>query len=140
MRRKSQGRSDRRRKDAEFQQLPWRSVVNPYPPLEFLSADQIEAIHDASLQILEELGVEFLSTRALELLKGAGAEVDLETQMVRFDRGLVMETVAKAPSSFTLTPRKPRGVCAAMPTTKIDSNDEVFTAKQVAKISGGRSG
>ena len=97
MRRKSQGRSDRRRKDAEFQQLPWRSVVNPYPPLEFLSADQIEAIHDASLQILEELGVEFLSTRALELLKGAGAEVDLETQMVRFDRGLVTETVAKAP-------------------------------------------
>jgi len=107
MRRKSQGRSDRRRKDAEFQQLPWRSVVNPYPPLEFLSADQIEAIHDASLQILEELGVEFLSTRALELLKGAGAEVDLETQMVRFDRGHVMETVAKAPSSFTLTPRNP---------------------------------
>jgi trimethylamine--corrinoid protein Co-methyltransferase len=107
MRRKSQGRSDRRRKNAGLQQLPWKPVVNPYPPLEFLSADQVEAIHEASLRILEEFGIEFLSTRALELLKGAGAEVDLATQIVRFDRGLVAETVGKAPSSFTLTPRNP---------------------------------
>ena len=32
-----------------LKQLSWRQVRNPYNPIEVLSADQIEAIHDASL-------------------------------------------------------------------------------------------
>jgi trimethylamine---corrinoid protein Co-methyltransferase len=71
--------------------------------MEVLSADQLEAIHLTSLRILEELGMEVMSPRALAVLKKAGADVD--SSMVRVDRGLVDEALKSTPSSFTLTPR-----------------------------------
>ena len=86
-------------------QTPWRRLVNPYPPLGILSADQIESIHDTSLRVLEELGIEFLLDEAREHLKAVGAEVT--GQCVRFDRALVMELVSRAPPEFTLHPRNP---------------------------------
>ncbi len=60
MRRKSQRRGNRRRDPAAIPQLSWRQVVNPYRPLEFLSADQVETIHQASLKLLEHVGIEFI--------------------------------------------------------------------------------
>ena len=88
-------------------QLPWRQVRNPYPPLEILSADQVEAIHGASMRILEELGIELMSPRARQMFKAAGAEVEEPGGTVRVDRGLVAELLALAPSSFTITGRNP---------------------------------
>lgn len=86
-------------------QLPHRRVRNPYPPMQMLSADQIEAIHEASLHILENFGIEVMSPRALSLFEAAGAKVDHATQNVRLDRGLVAEKIKTAPSSYALTPR-----------------------------------
>ncbi len=86
-------------------QLPARRVRNPYPPMELLSADQVEAIHAASLHILENFGIEVMSPRALALFEAAGATVDHATQNVRLDRGLVAEKIRTAPSSYTLKPR-----------------------------------
>jgi trimethylamine---corrinoid protein Co-methyltransferase len=94
-----------RRTAGTLQQLPWRSVTNPYVPLEVLSAEQLEAIDRTSLRILEELGIELMSGRARDLLRAAGAEVDEATRTVRLDRGLVTAAVATAPASFMLTPR-----------------------------------
>src|SRR5262249_33208382 len=88
-------------------QLPWRRLRNPYKPVEVLSADQVEAIHNASLRILEEIGMDFLDSEALAILKAAGAEVATGTQRVRFDRGLVLESIAKAPSTVHLHSRNP---------------------------------
>ena len=73
--------------------------------MEVLSADQLEAIHLTSLRILEELGMEVMSARALGLLRAAGAQVDPATQNVRLDRGLVEMALRSAPASFVLTPR-----------------------------------
>jgi len=100
-------RRARRRAAGGLNQLPWRQVSNPYPPLEILSADQLEAIHNASMRILEEMGIEVMSDEARRLLRAKGARVDDAAQVVRLDRGLVAELVAKAPASFTLTPRNP---------------------------------
>ena len=101
-------RSGRERRDAAaFGQLPWQSLRNPYRPLEVLSADQVEAIHDASMRILEEIGMDFLHPEALEILRDAGAEVTPGSERVRFDRGLVEEAVAKAPSSYRVHARNP---------------------------------
>lgn len=97
----------RRNINAGMPQLPWQSVVNPYPPMELLSADQLEDIHQTSLRILEELGIEVMSPRALDIFKAAGAEVDFKTMNVRLDRALVDKALATAPSSFTLTSRNP---------------------------------
>ena len=104
------GRRGQRRERGDrqgFHQLPWRNLVNPYAPIEVLSADQIEAIHDASLRVLEELGIAFLHPEALDILADAGAEVDRATQVVRFDPALVEESIAKAPPSFVVHARNP---------------------------------
>ena len=73
-----------------------------------LSADQVEAIHEASLHILENFGIEVMSARALALFERAGAKVDHATQTVRLDRGLVDEALKTTPSAYRLTPRNPR--------------------------------
>jgi len=88
-------------------QPPWRDVVNPYAPMEVLSDDQIEAIHDASLQVLEEIGMDFLHPEAHEILRAAGADMEPGGERIRFDRGLILEAIAHAPSSFTVAARNP---------------------------------
>jgi trimethylamine---corrinoid protein Co-methyltransferase len=103
--RRRQGGRGRRLGGSRIAQLPWQDVTNPYAPMEVLSADQIEAIHLTSLRILEELGMEVMSERALALLAAAGAEVDAATHQVRLDRGLVENALRHAPASFVLTPR-----------------------------------
>jgi hypothetical protein len=47
-------------------------VVNPYAPMEILSADQIEAIHLTSLRILEEIGIELMSPAARAAMRKPG--------------------------------------------------------------------
>ncbi len=96
-----------RRAAAGPAQSPWRPVVNAYDPVRVLSDDQVEAIHDASMRILEELGVEFLLPEAVALLRRAGADVAADGRRVRFDRAMIAEHVAKAPLGFTLHARNP---------------------------------
>ena len=104
MHRRPGGRVRRSVRDA-LPQLPWQQVINPYAPMDILSADQIEAIHNTSLRILEELGIELMSARAREILQRAGASVDEAAGVVRLDRELVSKALAQAPGRFTLTPR-----------------------------------
>jgi len=101
------GRTRRRREDNGINQLAWRQVENPYSPIEVLSADQIEAIHEASMSVLETTGMRILHDESRRRFAAAGAAVDNATQMVRFDRGLVEENIALAPSEFTLRARNP---------------------------------
>src|SRR6478609_5181751 len=70
-----------------------------------LSGEQLQAIHDQAMTILEEIGTDVRQEQALELLKAHGQKVDGER--VRWDREFVMEMLAKAPASFTLRPRNP---------------------------------
>ena len=105
--RRRQGGRGRRVDGTRVPQLPWTEVNNPYRPMEVLSAEQIEAVHLTSLRILEELGMEVMSPRALGVLEAAGAEVDMAARNVRLDRGLVDAALKSAPSSFILTPRNP---------------------------------
>jgi trimethylamine--corrinoid protein Co-methyltransferase len=86
---------------------PWRTLVNPYRPVEILSADQVETIHRASLRILERIGFEVLGARALDLFEAVGARVDRASRMVRLDPAMVEDLVAQAPRRFTLHARNP---------------------------------
>ncbi len=88
-------------------QLPFQRVRNPYAPLEIISSDQLESIHNASLDVLENIGINFLLEDAREILKKAGAEVKSDDSRVRFDRELIEESILHAPSSFTLHARNP---------------------------------
>ncbi|MDH4142291.1 MAG: trimethylamine methyltransferase family protein [Chloroflexota bacterium] len=96
-----------RRVGGGIRRLPWRRLVNPFRPVEILSADQVEAIHRASLRILAEIGMEVLGDRALDALGRAGARVDRLTRNVRLDPAQVEELVALAPAEFSLHARNP---------------------------------
>jgi trimethylamine--corrinoid protein Co-methyltransferase len=100
-------RRGERRQGGGVRQLPFQTLRNPFKPIEFLSADQVEAIHDASLEILERIGLEVLHDESLDIFGRAGAMVDRGTKRVRLDRGLVLEAVASAPAVFPLHARNP---------------------------------
>ena len=87
------------------EQLPWEAATYLDDPTQPVDADGVEAIHNASMRILEEIGILFLNDDALDVLKAAGCDVDYETKRVRMDRGFVMEMAQKAPAQFTITPR-----------------------------------
>ncbi len=94
-----------RRGPAVIEQMPWRLPVNLDPPVEPLGEEGVQAIHDGAMRILEEIGVRFLNPEALAILREAGCIV--EGDLVRMGRDFVMEMIARAPGSFTITPRNP---------------------------------
>src|SRR3982074_1731941 len=94
----------------------WKNRLKPY---DLLSGEEVEAIHEQAMTILEEIGVDFLHDRPRELFAKAGMAVD--GMRVRFDRGFVMEMAAKTPSTFTPQARTPVG-----PVTR--GGDNVVTA------------
>jgi trimethylamine--corrinoid protein Co-methyltransferase len=94
-----------RRVAPAVRQLPFNRIVNPYAPIEVLRADQVEAIIDAALTILETRGMRFLEAGSRATLCAAGAVSDETNRMMRFDRGLVLEKLALAPATFTLRAR-----------------------------------
>ncbi len=75
------------------------------PQVEIISADQLETIHQASLRILEEIGIDFRDEVALEQWTEAGA--DVRGERVHLDGELIEELVARAPERFELTGRGP---------------------------------
>lgn len=97
----------KRRGEQGIKQLPWRDVVNPYAPLDVVSADQLEIIHQATLDLLENTGMKILHDRTRRIFAEAGLDVDESTQRVRFDRALVEEKIALAPALVTLRARNP---------------------------------
>ncbi len=101
------GRAARTDRAPASTQKPFRQPVNAYPPTAAVSADELEAIHNASLTILEEIGIDFLHDEAKAILKAAGADVAADGDRVRLDRTLVAEAIARCPSEFTLHARNP---------------------------------
>ena len=106
-------RGRRRRKQGFQQQRPtlaqleWKQLQYADKPIEPLDADGIERIHDTAMRVLEEIGIDFLNEEAKTILKDAGCDVASDSDRVRMDRAFVMEQVAEAPSTFTITPRNP---------------------------------
>ena len=101
-------RSRQRTRSAFPSQQPWQRLTNPYNPIEVLNEEELNSIHEASMDILENVGVEFLSERALNILGNKGATINREKNLVCMDRGLVLEAIANAPSQFTLHARNPQ--------------------------------
>jgi len=72
---------------------------------EILTKTQVEKIHETTLRIMEQVGLDFGHPPAVEVLKKGGAKVD--GQRVFFTPGLVMKQIKKAPAEFTLNARNP---------------------------------
>jgi trimethylamine--corrinoid protein Co-methyltransferase len=91
------------RETRDVKMLP--ALKRKLPLTEPMSAEQIEKIDAASMEILENVGVQFRDDIALADWKRAGAKVVGE--MVYLDRQLVRELIASIPESFTYYARNP---------------------------------
>src|SRR3984957_16352839 len=78
---------------------------SPFAPLELVSLDELESIHQAALIVLKEIGIDFLHDEARAMLKDAGAEVDPASRRVRFEPALVEAHIGLAPQVFRLHAR-----------------------------------
>ncbi|OLF09171.1 trimethylamine methyltransferase [Actinophytocola xinjiangensis] len=78
---------------------------NSLPHYEILSQEAMATLDGGWRRLVSEIGVEFLSDRALELFRAAGQKV--EENNVRFDPEFLLEQVAKAPAEFDVTARNP---------------------------------
>jgi trimethylamine--corrinoid protein Co-methyltransferase len=107
MARQAGRREGRRAAGSGIRQLAFGAAVNRYPPIQLLSADEVDSIHLAALDLLATTGIEVMHDESRRLLKAAGADVDEASQRVRFDPAMIMEKIATAPSSFTLQARNP---------------------------------
>ena len=68
-----------------------------------MNEEQEEQVHAYAMRILEEIGLDVIHDEGRALLAAAGQKVD--GNRVYFDRGFVMEQLAKAPHTFTLHAR-----------------------------------
>lgn len=71
-------------------------------PLELLTAEQIQEMHQATLDVLWETGVRIESEWALKFLKQHGCRVDMDRMQVRFPAELVEECIRRAPAGYTV--------------------------------------
>jgi len=76
------------------------------PRYDILSQESMATLHAGWRRIVSEIGIEFASPWAVDMLKEAGQEVSGEN--VKFDPDWVMKQVAKAPREFDLRARNPK--------------------------------
>jgi trimethylamine--corrinoid protein Co-methyltransferase len=92
---------------------PAFSATPPLQPIRttrrvrFLDDAQLDRLQDATLQVLEDVGVKFPDERSLEILASNGCRVDRATSIVRFPRDVVMRAMAAVPRTFTMAARNP---------------------------------
>lgn len=75
--------------------------------VQFVSDEQLDQLQEATLQILEDVGVRFPSEKALAIFADHGAQVDRDTQIVKIPRDLVRKAMATVPRYFNLGARDP---------------------------------
>ena len=100
--RRRRGRQAGRPVSVSGRAVDYRRLVNPLTPQCVYSDDQVEAIHNAALRVLREVGVRVLLPEARSLLRAVGAEVDENDAMARLPAEVVEAALASAPGEFRL--------------------------------------
>ena len=94
-------RADRIRHHVNY--LPELDRGIPY--LDLMTPEQVERIHDASMNILETKGIVFRDDEALDMWRAAGAKVVNET--VYLDRAHLMQLISTVPETYRMHARNP---------------------------------
>jgi trimethylamine--corrinoid protein Co-methyltransferase len=85
-----------------------KTISNPKLKLEILTTEDVKKIHDATLQIIEKVGVRFPSKRALEIWESFGADVNHEKKIVRVKARTIEDALKKSPPAYKLAARDPQ--------------------------------
>ncbi len=100
------GRGARREIRTTIDTVMLPALKRNLPLTEPMDGEQIERIDNASMDILEEVGVVFRDPVAIEDWRMAGADIR-DGDRVYLDRGLVRGLIASIPESFTYHARNP---------------------------------
>ena len=73
-----------------------------------LTFEQVQRIHQASLEILENVGLLVRNEKARAVFAKHGCRIDAETQIVKFPRAVVEEFRKVIPPTFTFRGRDPK--------------------------------
>ena len=75
---------------------------------ELLTQEQVERVNEASLEILQEVGLLVRHGPARDLFKAHGCDVNFETNRVKFPRAVVEKYQKVYPAKFTFRGRDPK--------------------------------
>jgi len=84
-----------------------RGFRRRFKPLEIATEQEIDAIHQATLEVLWKTGVLVEHERALKYFSKNGCHVDFEEKRVRIPPAVVEHCLQKAPSIFCVKARNP---------------------------------
>lgn len=84
------------------------AIANSKLKLNVLSRSDITSIHQATLSVLDEVGVRFPHVESLKILADHGVKVNWNTQVARFPAGTIEAWLKKAPSQYTLAALDPQ--------------------------------
>lgn len=84
-----------------------KSITNPRLSMNILSQEDLQQIHTATLDIIENVGVRFPSKKALDIWQSHGATIDRSTMIVKVPGNLIEDALKQAPPVYTLAARNP---------------------------------
>ena len=88
-------------------QRPQLEPIRSAYRLQYLTDEQLDQLQDATLDILENVGVKFPSEQALRVFTEHGAQVNHETQIVKIKRDMVFNAMKTVPRYFVMGARDP---------------------------------
>jgi trimethylamine--corrinoid protein Co-methyltransferase len=84
-----------------------KSITNPKLSLDILTSEEVLRLHTATLDIIENVGIRFPSTRALDIWEANGAKVDHTTSIVKVPGHIIEDALKLAPPKYDLSARNP---------------------------------
>src|SRR4030067_1140264 len=85
-----------------------KGLVRNFTPLNLLTEEQIQRIHQGALDVLQVTGVRVDSEKALKIYEKGECQVDRETHRVKFPPGLVIHCLRQCPTSFHMKALDPK--------------------------------
>ncbi len=76
--------------------------------LAVMPREELDSIHAATLEVLNEVGVKFPDGTALKALENVGAEIDFKHMIAHLPEQTIKEALKHAPSKITLCARDPK--------------------------------
>ena len=86
---------------------PIQPITSAYK-LRFLNDEQLDSLQESTLQVLENVGVQFPSDKALSIFAEHGADVDFAARVVRIPRAVIRKAMATVPRYCLLGARDPQ--------------------------------
>ncbi len=85
-----------------------------------LNEDQVKDLHNATVEVLDVVGIKVMHEEALELMKANGCKVDFDEQVAKIPEDVLMKFVAMAPTEVSLCGRNSKYDLT------LDDSDDVY--------------